>query len=179
MREIIVASANARAAEHVKTILQDGQLFVNKVLTTGRDILAYASYHCDALLVLGRLNDMSAVYLAQCLPSGYDIVLLLPSGEPQTVYMSNLVTLYMPLDRAEFLDTVKLLAATSAQKNTQSAKRSEGESEILREAKKVLMNRHHISEQEAHKLLQRRSMETGLKMVELAAIIGDEHNEIH
>lgn len=174
MREIIVASSNTKAAEHIRAILQSGQMFVNNVYASGSEILSYASIRPDAVVVCGRLNDMTSVTLADMLPPDFDIVLLLPSGEPQTAFFSNMITLNMPLNRIEFLNTVRMLAATEKESFIPKLIRSDEEKEILKSAKDILMERHHISEREAHKLLQRRSMETGMKIIEVARMIGDE-----
>lgn len=174
MREIIIASANLRAAEHIKSILQSGQLFAKNIYSSGSEVLSYASIRPDAVVVCGKLADMTAVTLADMLPSGFDIVLLLPSGEPQTAYFSNMITLNMPLNRAEFIKTVRMLAATETQSYSRKKIRDSEEAEILRSAKEILMERHHISEREAHRLLQRRSMETGIKLVDVARMVGED-----
>ena len=177
MKEIIIASANLKSAERIKAILQSGHVSVNRVFSSGREILSYASIQPDILAVCGKLSDMSAVYLAEMAPAGVDIILLLPSGEPQSAFYSNLVTLYMPVNRAELLDTVRLLSATRTE--SLGARSKSGGDEALENAKRIIMNRHHISEREAYRLLQRKSMETGVKMTELAKMIGDERNEIY
>lgn len=179
MKEIVIASANLKSAEHIKAILQSGHISVNRVFSSGREILSYASIQPDILVVCGKLSDMSAVYLAELAPNGVDIVLLLPSGEPQTVFYSNLVTLSMPVNRAELLDTVRLMSATGTQNRVPSQTRNADEERLLENAKKIIMNRHRISEREAYRLLQRRSMETGIKITELAKMIGDERNEVY
>lgn len=173
MRDVIIASANNRAAEHIKTILQSGGVFVRSLFGSGNEVLAYASIYPGALIVCGRLSDITAVSLANMLPQGCDMIHLLPSGEPQTVFVSNMVTLYMPLDRVEFLKTVRVMSATENETFTRREKSCETE-EILNIAKRIIMNRHHVSEREAHKILQRRSMESGMKILEVARMIGDE-----
>ncbi len=177
MKEIIIASVNMKSAERIKAILQSGHVSVNRVFSSGREILSYASIQPDILVVCGKLSDMSAVYLAEMAPAGVDIILLIPSGEPQSAFYSNLVTLRMPVNRAELLDTVRLLGA----RRTESIKArcGNGGDEALENAKHIIMDRYHISEREAYRLLQRRSMETGIKMTELAKMIGDERNEVY
>lgn len=172
MREIVIASANLQASEHIRAILRGGQLFVSKILTSGKDVLAYLSDNTNALLICGRLNDMTASYLAEMLPQGIDIILLLPSGTPQLGFKSNLITLYMPLNRVEFVDTVRLLSLTGDADFSHKG-RSDDNEELLTLAKKKLMDIYLISENDAYRILQRRSMETGIKIIELAKMIGN------
>ncbi len=173
MRDVIIASANSNAAEHIKTILQSGGIFAQSVFSTGSEVLSYTGLHTGALVICGKLSDMTAVSLANMLESGCDMIHLIPSGEAQTVFVSNMVTLYMPIERMDFLRTVKMLCATQDEK-LQRREKNSGEEEILMKAKRIIMNRHHISEREAHKILQRRSMESGMKLVDVARMIGDE-----
>jgi response regulator NasT len=49
--------------------------------------------------------------------------------------------------------------------------RSEEDSQILSRAKRVLMNRNSLSEDEAHRYIQKRSMENGTGLVETAEMI--------
>lgn len=174
MREIIIASANLKAAEHIRAILQSDQIFVNNIYASGSEVLSYSSIRPDAVVICGKLTDMTAVTLADMLPQNFDIVLLLPSGEPQTVFFSNMITLNMPINRVEFIRTVRMLAATENEAAISKRIRSDEEKEILDTAKAILMERHHISEREAHRLLQRRSMETGMKIIDIARMTGDE-----
>lgn len=179
MKEIIIASVNSKSAERIRAILQSGHISVNRVFSSGREILSYASIQPDIIAVCGKLSDMSATYLAELAPVGAEIVFLLPSGEPQTAFCSNLVTLTMPVNRAELLDTLRLLGAGEARGFAVKNMRSADEEKAVDNAKRILINRYRISESEAYRLLQRRSMETGIKLTELARIIGDEHNEIY
>lgn len=115
MRDIIIASANTKAAEHIRQILQSGQMFVENIFASGSEVLYYASIRPGAVVVCGKLTDMAVVTLADMLPPNFDIILLLPSGEPQTAFFSNMITLNMPLDRMEFLNTVHMLASTKSE----------------------------------------------------------------
>ena len=53
----------------------------------------------------------------------------------------------------------------------QPARRSEGDRRLLAEAKSLLMERNHMSEGEAHRYIQKCSMDTGTNMVETAKMI--------
>lgn len=168
MRDVILASHNPRAAERVRAILQSGQIFVQNVLSSGAEVLSYASIRPEAVVVCGRLSDMPATELARLLPNGFDVVWLLPSGEPQPGFCSNLVPLQMPVDRAELLDTVRTLAASAREQSRPRATRAPEEEALLHKAKEILMRKDGISEREAHRALQRRAMRTGQKLIEAA-----------
>ncbi len=174
MRDIIIASQNPQAAEHIRAILQSAHIFAKNIYRTGAEVLAFASIRPDAVVICGKLPDMPAATLASMLPNGFDLVWLVPSGEAQPLYRSNLISLIMPLNRMEFLNTVRMLCVNeSEQTRPRKATRSDEEA-LLRDAKERLMIRHHFSEREAHKLLQRRSMETGMRLLDVARLITEE-----
>lgn len=179
MREIIIASANRASALKLKGALQEARIFVNNIFSSGSEVLSYSSIHPDALAVCGKLRDMSVVHLAELLPADFDLIALLPSGEAQGVYYSNLVCLNKPVSFPELLDTVRLLGATARECALPVKETSAERTELLKKAKKIIMSRHHISEREAHSFLQHRSMETGLKIEEIAKIITEAKNEIY
>ncbi|MFQ9821341.1 MAG: hypothetical protein ACLRXK_09270 [Acutalibacteraceae bacterium] len=69
MRDVIIASANRKSAEHIKSILQRDLLFVSEIYQSGAEVLSYASIRPDAVVVCGRLSDgLPAVSLAETLP---------------------------------------------------------------------------------------------------------------
>lgn len=84
--------------------------------------------------------------------------------------MGNIIDLPLPLHKDEFLQTVAIIV------NTRSSftQRDKNESEIISNAKLILMNSKDITESQAHKYLQRESMRTGKKIVAVAKeIIND------
>ena len=175
MRDVIIASKNPRAAERVRSVLQSAQIFSNCICASGAEVLQYASIRPDAVVVCGKLSDnMPPVRLAKLLPNGFDVVWLLHSGESPSGFCGNLVPLFSPIGRAQLCDTVRMLAATGAETVRPRRERKEEEESLLREAKVRLMERHAVSEREAHRLLQRRSMESGMKLTEVARLVLDE-----
>lgn len=171
MRDVIIVSKNPQAAERVRTILQSGRILVNTVYTSGAEVLSYASIRPEAVVVCGKIVDMPATTLASMLPNGYDVVWLMPSGEPTPLYRSNLSPLQMPLNRMEFLNTVRSLASVESETSRPKLARSAEDEAILQAAKKSLMARQGVSEREAHKLLQRRSMADGIRLIEVARLV--------
>lgn len=175
MREIIVASQNPQAADRIRAILQSEHIFVSNLYRSGAEVLSFASIRPDAVVICGKLPDMSAAALAGTLPNGFDTVWLVPSGEPLPAFVSNLIALQMPLNRMEFLNTVRMLATTESEcVRPRKTVRTEEENTLLRDAKARLMERHRFSEREAHKLLQHRAMETGMRILEVARLVLEE-----
>ena len=97
-----------------------------------------------------------------------NVVALSKNGK--TEYMGNLITLTLPLDRQEFLQTVAVLVSSKSS----FTRRKEADEDLISNAKLVLMNTQDMTELQAHRFLQKESMRTGLKITDLAQkIIND------
>ena len=57
------------------------------------------------------------------------------------------------------------------EKQIQKKARSKNDRKRIEEAKQVLMERNHMTEEEAHRYLQKTSMDSGTNMVETAQMI--------
>lgn len=71
--------------------------------------------------------------------------------------MGNMITLPVPMDRNDFLNTVQMLA------NSKSSftRRTGEDGEYISKAKEALMHIKGMSETQAHKYLQQESMRSG------------------
>jgi response regulator NasT len=89
--------------------------------------------------------------------------------------VDNLVCLSTPLKVHELLGTLEMMDYTiTRNRRRMRAKgktRSVEEREILDQAKGVLMERNSMTEEEAHRYIQKRSMDNGTGMVETAQMI--------
>ncbi|MDE5995542.1 MAG: ANTAR domain-containing protein, partial [Eubacterium sp.] len=87
-------------------------------------------------------------------------------------YMGNMLTLAMPINVNEFLQTVGILASSQSG----FTKRSESDNDYILKAKEALMSVKGMSEMQAHKYLQKVSMNSGKKLLQTAMDILDELN---
>lgn len=175
MRDVIIASANRKSAEHIKSILQRDLLFVSEIYQSGAEVLSYASIRPDAVVVCGRLSDcLPAVSLAETLPPGFDVVHLVSSSDAYQGFVSNMVELTMPIDRVEFVSVVRTLTQLSSDITSRKKTRSVEENDLLTLAKQRLCENYGISEREAHRKIQKMSMEQGVRLMDVARKILEE-----
>ena len=175
MRDVIIASANRKSAEHIKSILQRDLLFVSEIYQSGAEVLSYASIRPDAVVVCGRLSaGLPAVSLAETLPPGFDVVHLVSSSDAYQGFVSNMVELTMPLDRVEFVSVVRTLTQLSSDITSRKKTRSVEENDLLTLAKQRLCENYGISEREAHRKIQKMSMEQGVRIMDVARKILEE-----
>ena len=89
--------------------------------------------------------------------------------------VENLVSLSMPLKIHELLQTIEMMDYTITRRKRKQRQRpkarSEKDMQIMNDAKAVLMERNGFSEEEAHRYIQKRSMDNGTGLVETAQMI--------
>lgn len=169
MKDIIIAYPVKSVAMQLRSMIEDEGFHVSYVCARGASVLSIAQGLNEGVIICASiLSDMSAGVLAENLPVGFDIIALSKNGAES--YMGNLISLPLPVNREEFLNTVAVLVSA----RSGFTRRKDNESELISNAKTVLMNQRNITETQAHKYLQSQSMKTGKKMVELAReIIND------
>lgn len=89
--------------------------------------------------------------------------------------MKNLVCLATPLRVNELLQTVKMMEDTLTRRRKRAKRvpreRTEEEEALISAAKQLLTERNNLSEEEAHRYMQKRSMDNGTGMAETAQMI--------
>lgn len=81
----------------------------------------------------------------------------------------------MPLKVQDLMNTLEMMCMNQMRRRkkmrSKPKQRSEEEKKILWEAKSVLMDRNHMTEEEAHRYIQKCSMDSGTSMTETAQMV--------
>lgn len=174
MRSIIVAYAKQKDGERIRTMLLHHGIETAEVCTAGAQVLMAVSEFGDCVVIMGyRLRDMAFGQLAEELPPGCDILLVTsPANVMDEELPENTVFLPTPLATRDLIQSLQLmLGTTRSEKRHKKPERSEDEKKTIELAKTVLMNRHHMTEPEAHRYLQKCAMDTGTKLLEMAEMV--------
>ena len=133
-------------------------------------VFAYAT----ASAALSEIReDMYYTELADSLPPHFELVLL---GSASTVSAADtgILSLTTPLKVYDLVNTAEMVLhqmERMAKKARKPKRRSEREDNYIKNAKILLMERNHLSEEEAHRYIQKSSMDNGTNMVETAQMI--------
>ena len=176
MINIIVLFPKAEDAGNVRSLLVRHGFAVSAVCTTGAQALAQANLLGDGIVVCGyKYPDMIYSELRASLPSYFDMILVASQRVLSECVDPNLMCIAMPIKVRDLLNTLDLMveqAAWRRKRLRQKPKtRSEEEKKILWEAKSLLMERNHMSEEEAHRYIQKCSMDSGTNLVETAQMV--------
>lgn len=171
MKDIIVVYPSRETAMTLRTLIEKNGYHVSHICAQGATALEIAQEKRNGVIICPFvMRDMSSAELAEALPVDFDVIALSKNGSEQ--YMGNMLTLAMPLDANEFVQTIGLLASSGAG----FTKRSENENDYISKAKQALMSLHGMSEMQAHKYLQKISMNSGKKLLQTAMDILDKLN---
>ena len=174
---IIVAFAKSVDAQNFKSILSRGGYGNVQVYTSGVQALSAMQDLGSGVIVCGyRLSDMLYSELLQDLP-GYFKMLLVASNAnaPADNFDENLVYLSTPLKKDDLYATLDMMleGVTLSRKKAKEKRlhRSEADKKTIESAKALLMERHHMTEPEAHKYLQKCAMDSGTSLLETAEMV--------
>lgn len=176
MAGIIVAFSKPENGKNIRSILARNGFEVAAVCQTGAQTLAAAEEMDFGIVVCGsRFADMPYGELRELLSQGLDMLVIAQPAQMTAGRLRNMVFLPMPLKVNELVGTVEMMAQAQRRRRRREKNRprmrSGAELEILKKAKEILMERNHMDEEEAHRYLQRRSMENGVQLVETAQMV--------
>ncbi len=176
MINIIVALPKADDARNMKNILVKSGFQVSGICTTGAQAISQADgLHGGIVVCSYKLADMLYSELQELLPDGFEMLLMASQRLLSECYGNNIVCLSMPLKVNDLVDTVNMMMENMERRRRkarlQPKVRSVEDEATIREAKEVLMERNHMTEDEAHKYLQKCSMDSGTNIVETAQMV--------
>lgn len=176
MDNIVVVFSKPEDAKGVKGLLVKNGFSVAAACTSGAQALAQMDEWNDGIVICGyKLTDMMYSELHGCLPKGVDMLLMAPQRVMQECLGNDIVCLSMPLKVYDLLNTVSMMAQAAARRRRRARQtprvRSGQELEAIREAKELLMARNNMTEEEAHRYIQKCSMDSGTNMTETAQMV--------
>ncbi len=176
MVNVIVAFPQLENGKKIKSILAKHGIQACAVCTTGAQTLQHTDALGDGLVICaGRLLDMRYTQLLEYMPETFEMLAMLPPESCMEKEADRVVCLSMPLKVHELVSTVEMICCSIARrkkkKKAKPKERSPKEQKLLTEAKKLLMARNHMTEEEAHRYIQKCSMDSGTGLVETAQMI--------
>lgn len=176
MINIIIALPKIEDARGIRSILLKNGLNVTGVCTTGAQVLSQIDGWSDGIIICGyKLNDMMYSELHDCLPDGFDMLLMASQRAMNDCLNNDIVCLSMPFKVHDLVDTVSMMGHTIIRRQKKAKQkpkeRSAGETALIKEAKELLMFRNNMTEEEAYRYIQKCSMDSGTNMVETAQMV--------
>ena len=181
MDRIIVAFASEKTRTLVARVLERGGISPTASCTSGAEVIRMVWTLGDAIVICGyKLRDMTAPELAADLQGIGTLLVVSSSANLDFCTGRNLYTLATPASPSELLASLELLQQdrTSARRRSRQAgpEQADGADRlVISRAKEILMHVNHMTEAEAHRFLQKRSMNHGVRLTEAAQSIIEQY----
>lgn len=180
MYSIIVGFPKLNDGLNIKNALMRNGYNVSEPCTLGSQIISHANDLDEGIVICGyQFSDMHYSELYNYLPKGFDMLLIASPEKLEFCQNNSIVCLQMPIKMLDLLNTLQMMTyqyqrrkKKEKERNKEKPKsRSDEEKTIITKAKLLLMDRNNMTEEEAHRYLQKNSMDSGTNLVEMAQMV--------
>ena len=176
MTSIIIVLPRLEDGKTIKNLLVLNGFGVSAVCGSGSQAISMMDGFDDGIVICGyKLVDMMYSELHDCMPLGFEMLLMASDHLLADCRGNDIMCLSMPLKLHDLLNTVELMTNSIAYKRrkrkAQPRSRKPEEVALINEAKALLMSRNNMTEDEAHRYIQKCSMDSSTNLVETAQMV--------
>ena len=173
MRQVIVAFESRANRERIREILESTGEFSCLLCRNGAEVRrAVRKLRLDLVVCGFKLGEESSESVFFDLPQRCAMLMIAPQVRLELCEAEGIFKLQTPLRRSELLASVRMLAQLRRPgRDSGSVQRSQEERELVQRAKAVLMDRHGMTEEQAHRFLQKQSMDNGARLTDTARLV--------
>ncbi len=176
MGSLIIVFPKLEDAQKIRDVCVRHGFEVAAVCNTAAAALSEMNNLDEGIVICGyRLPDMFFTEFRECLPAGFEMLLVASGRALSAVEGSGVLAVAMPLSAHDLVGTLSMMQRERSRrrkKEKQKPKpRSKEERAVIENAKALLMERNHMTESEAHRYIQKCSMDSGTNLVETAQMI--------
>ncbi|HIT89010.1 MAG TPA: ANTAR domain-containing protein [Candidatus Merdenecus merdavium] len=173
---IIVVFPKLEDGKKIKNILVRYGFEVVALCQSGASAIQMVDHMESGIVICGyRLSDMIYGDLHDDLPKHFEMILMATDQRLSEGIKEGVISVSMPVKIVDLIETVEMVSSNIIRQikkeKSKPGKRTEEEKKIIEKAKHILMERNKLSEKEAHKYLQKTSMDSGTSIVETAMMI--------
>lgn len=173
----LLIAAPEHVADKLVGILAGAKIQAQAVCHSGAEAVSAAGEEGVLLLTTWRLSDMSGEELARRMGEHSDVLMIVPQ-EYGAQSAENVLLLRNPINQDALVQTVRAVAHCRARmmalrERVQKLARTLEERKVIERAKGRLMDQLHLSEAEAHYRMQKQSMDSGRRIIDVAQEILD------
>lgn len=176
MFSIVVGFPKFEDAANIRNVLIRNGFSVCAPCNRGAQVIAMANDLDEGVVVCGyRFSDMHYSEVYHSLPKGFEMLLVASPEKLEYCQDNNIVCLQMPIKTHDLINTLQMMLyqyqRRKKKEKERSRIRSEKEKEVINRAKLILMDRNNMSEEEAHRYLQKNSMDSQTSLVEMSKMV--------
>ena len=178
MDNVIIGFTDRKKGEAVKDIVAANGFYNVFICTNGDEVIRAANESAGGIVICGyKVAHMLHTEIYEMLPDTFGMLVLLSRKQADLVDNEDIFSLVLPVTKVDVIKTVNMILSYvnelhlgSGTKNNESHKgfRTSEDDIIIERAKLYLMNKYKVTEEAAHRFLQKSSMNHGMKMVDTA-----------
>ena len=171
---VIVAFEGAANSARFREILESEGEFSCLVCRSAAEVKRAVHKQHRCIIVCGfKLADETCEELFHDLRSGCFMLMVGTQARLELSETEGIFKLKSPVRRGALLASVRMLVQFQryVPKEKGPAKRGDEEQRLITRAKAVLMDRHGMTEEQAHRFLQKQSMDNGAKLTDTARLV--------
>lgn len=170
---VFIAFSSEKTAEKVAAMLKTGGINYNSICTTSSDLLNKINMYEDGVIVCGnKFRDTVLVDILDYIPDYFHILAISTMDHLDDLPNERVFKLTVPLNRTDLIYSVSMLMnLDNHHALIHNQFRTKNEEMIIQQAKGVLIHKYHMTEEQAHRYMQTKSMNTGEKMINIARLI--------
>jgi response regulator NasT len=178
VNRLVVAFDNEQTITRVREMLASASLTPRSTHRTGAEIVRAVRFMGGGTIVCGvKLLDMTADQLYTDLEGMAHMLVI---GKPLHLEMyatCDVFKLALPINRFDLSASVRMLLQLEEMDHKRKNRRTARENQMIEGAKELLQSTFGMTEAEAHRYLQKRSMDAGVRITETAAMIIDSYSK--
>lgn len=170
MEQVILAFEGEKTANRVKEVIEKAGVAECLLCHSAAEVKRFVNQqHITAVLCGYKLADETAEVLCGDLPPTCSVLVIAVQGMLEMIEDRDIFKLAAPVSRGDLLAAVRMVLQLGHRMERYARpQRSQKEREVIEAAKGILMDRHGMTEAQAHRFLQKKSMDSGVKLVETA-----------
>lgn len=173
MQKVIVAFESESNGAKIREILESGGAATCILCRSAAEVKRVVQKQRLNLVICGfKLADENCEELYQDLPESCSMLMVAPQTRLELCEDEGIFKLAAPIHRGDLLASVRMLVQMNQKfARQQHPPRTEEEQDLVRQAKALLMDRHDMTEEQAHRFLQKKSMDSGAKLADTARMV--------
>lgn len=171
MERVVLAFSKEETADKIKLMLEGSGREVYTVCRSRAELMRSIADIDEILVIMGyKLPDGVADDVAEGLTGGQKLMALVKAERQGEIYNQDIFVVTLPINRQILIDSIETFVGI-IERQKHRAKRTPAEEKIIASAKAYLMENHMMTEEAAHRFIQKRSMDTGARFIDTARMI--------
>lgn len=156
MDRVVLAFSKDETADKIKMMLDGSGYDVYTVCHSKAELLRTVSDMDEVLIIMGyKLPDGTVDDVYDDLMEGQKLMSIVKAERQNSIYNQDIFVVTLPLNRQLLINSVETFVGI-IERRKHRAKRTPEEEKIIRDAKAYLMETHRMSEEQAHRFIQKK-----------------------